>query len=158
MTVHPLLAGLEDVRRNWGWFLVLGIALILLGIVAFVATPLATLATILLFGWLLLGSGVVEAIAAFYARQWSGFFLHLLAGVLNFVVGLLIIGHPLASAAGVTLILAVLFLVGGFFRVCAAVAMKPPHWGWELFGGAVTAILGGMIWARWPSDSPWVIG
>src|SRR6266478_3934188 len=84
-------AGLHELRRNWGWFLVLGIALIILGMVALSASMIATIASIFFFGWLLLIDGVFQAMLAFWARQWSGFFLHLLAGVLSVIVGFLMI-------------------------------------------------------------------
>ena len=158
MYPNPLLAGLDEARRNSGWFLVLGIALIVLGAVALGAAWLATLASVLLFGWLLIFGGLCEAVAAFWARQWSGFFLHVLAGVLNVVIGLLIVGHPVASAAGLTLLLAALFLTGGLFRVIAAAALRHPNWGWDVLGGGVTAMLGVLIWAEWPSSALWVIG
>ena len=158
MVTHPLLAGLEEVRRNWGWFLALGIALIVLGVLALGAPWLVTLATVLLFGWLLLFAGVFEAVGAFWARRWSGFFLHLLAGTLNVVIGLLLIAHPVAGAAGLTLLLAAFFLVGGLFRLGVAAAVQFPGWPWAVLGGAVTALLGILIWAEWPSSALWVIG
>jgi len=72
MHPNPLLAGLDEARRNWGWFLVLGIALIVLGSVALGAAWLTTLASVLLFGWLLVFSGVFETVAAFWAGSGAG--------------------------------------------------------------------------------------
>ena len=43
---------------------------------------IATLTTVLVFGILLLAGGVVQIVNAFLARNWGGFFLHLLAGLL----------------------------------------------------------------------------
>jgi uncharacterized membrane protein HdeD (DUF308 family) len=100
----------------------------------------------------------METVAAFWAGQWSGLFLHLLSGVLNVVVGVLILAHPGAVAVGLTLLLAVFFLVAGLFRIIAAVALRFPNWGWAFFGGGITALLGAMIWAQWPSSALWVIG
>jgi uncharacterized membrane protein HdeD (DUF308 family) len=158
MSMNPLLAGLEGVRRNWGWFLVLGIVLILLGCFAIVSPWVATVAAVLTLGWLILFSGVCEAVAAFGARQYGGVLLHLLGAVLSIVVGLLIVAHPVAGAAGLTMLLAAFFLVAGVFRIGAAVALRFPNWGWSVLGGLVTALLGGLIWAEWPSSALWVIG
>jgi uncharacterized membrane protein HdeD (DUF308 family) len=55
----------EDVRHKWGWFLALGILLVVLGIVALAYTPAATLACVLVLGWLMFFSGIVEAVHAF---------------------------------------------------------------------------------------------
>jgi len=41
----------EHLGRRWGWFLTLGILLIVLGILALIFTPAATLASVLILGW-----------------------------------------------------------------------------------------------------------
>jgi len=149
---------LQELRRNWGWFLVLGIALIVLGACAIGSAFTATLATVMTFGILVLVGGCVEVVSSFWARQWGGFFLHLLAGILYAVIGFLMVTRPLAAAAGLTLMLAALFFVGGMFRIIAALSHRFPGWGWVLLNGVVTLILGAMIWQEWPEASFWVIG
>jgi uncharacterized membrane protein HdeD (DUF308 family) len=158
MNAHPLLVGIDEVRRNWGWFLVLGISLVVLGVFAISWSLLATIASVLLFGWLLVISGVLEVASSIWARRWTGFFLHLLAGVLDVVVGLLIVTHPVAAAAALTLLLAAFFLVSGAYRIATAVALRFPNWGWALLGGVVTVLLGAMLWGEWPETALWFIG
>src|SRR5579864_9421726 len=58
----PFFSDLEKLRHRWGWFLVLGILLVILGMVAFIVVPVATLATVLILGWVLVISGVIEFI------------------------------------------------------------------------------------------------
>jgi uncharacterized membrane protein HdeD (DUF308 family) len=152
------LVGLDEVRRHWAWFLVLGIGLILLGMVAVGAAVVTTKIWVVLFGWLLLFGGIFEATLAFRARQWNGFILQLLVGIMNVVIGVLIVWHPLAAAAGLTLLLAALLLTTGVFRAVAAASQHYPNWGWVVLDGLVCVILGIMIWAEWPSSSLWVIG
>jgi len=41
------LVGLENLRKRWGWFLALGILLVILGMVALGSSVFMTLATIL---------------------------------------------------------------------------------------------------------------
>ena len=49
----------HEIVQYWGWFLAFGIALLALGIAAVVRSMLATVATMLFFGWLLvLASGI----------------------------------------------------------------------------------------------------
>jgi uncharacterized membrane protein HdeD (DUF308 family) len=158
MNAHPLLVGIDEVRRNWGWFLVLGISLVVLGVFAISWSLLTTIASVLLFGWLLVISGVLEVASSIWARRWTGFFLHLLAGVLDVVVGLLIVTHPVAAAAALTLLLAAFFLVSGAYRIATAVALRFPNWGWALLGGVVTVLLGAMLWGEWPETALWFIG
>jgi uncharacterized membrane protein HdeD (DUF308 family) len=158
MITYSLLTGLEEIRQKWGWFLVLGIALVVLGTVALAVPHLATLTSVMLFAWLVILGGVFEAVAAFSAPKWTGILLHLLSGILGVVVGTLIISQPAAGAGALTLLLASFFFVSGFFRIGTAAMLRFPAWGWAVFGGTVTALLGALIWAQWPSSAVWVIG
>jgi uncharacterized membrane protein HdeD (DUF308 family) len=129
-----------------------------LGTIALVITPAATLGTVLALGWLLAISGVFEIIQAFRVRRWGGFFLHLLGGLLGIFVGLLIVTHPVAGALGYTLLLASFFTVIGIFRLVTALALKFPHWGWAAFDGVITLVLGIVVWAEWPWSGFWFLG
>src|SRR5689334_10340031 len=64
---------LEAIRGQWVWLLVLGIAMIVLGTFAIAAPLIASLATALTFGVLLLVGGIGQLIGAFWTRDWSGF-------------------------------------------------------------------------------------
>jgi uncharacterized membrane protein HdeD (DUF308 family) len=148
----------EEICHNWGWFLVLGIVLLVLGGVALGSVWVSTIASVVLFGWLLIAAGVFEMSAAFGSQQWSGVFLHLLAGVLNVVVGIMLVGNPLASAGALTLLVAALFLTGGLFRFMAALMVRHAAWGWAALDGLVGILCGVLIWSQWPASAFWVIG
>ena len=111
-----LLVGLDEIRSRWGWYLVFGISLSVIGVVAIGQAFVASIASITLLGWLVILSGLVQAMLAFRVRIWSGFFLHLMGGVLEIIVGLLIVAAPATAAIAVTLLLAVYLLVSGLFR------------------------------------------
>jgi len=55
MATSPLSLEFEKFRHRWGWYLAVGIALVILGVIAFLLTPAATLATVLVLVWLLVG-------------------------------------------------------------------------------------------------------
>ncbi|MHC4175920.1 MAG: DUF308 domain-containing protein [Planctomycetota bacterium] len=150
--------GLQGLRENWGWFLGLGILLLVLGTVALGSAVLMTLASVLLFGWLLIIGGVMDAVQAFRCKGWSGFFLDLLTGVSYLVVGFMVVANPEATAVALTLLIAMFLIMGGLFRIVAAIAAQPPHWGWVLLHGVVSLLLGVAIWQRWPLSGLWVIG
>jgi uncharacterized membrane protein HdeD (DUF308 family) len=149
---------LQELRASWYWFVLLGAALIVLGVVALIYSVTATIVTALVFGWMLVIGAVLYFVGAFYTRGWGGFFLSLLAGVLHLAVGLIVINHPAEAAVVYTLVLAVFFFVEGLFRVVAALAGRFRHWGWVLLSGAVTVLLGVLIWRDWPLSGLWVIG
>ncbi len=157
-TGNPLIAGMEEIRGSWGWILGVGILLMLFGVACIVYDVTATAATVLAFGWLLLLSGVVVLIHAFRIRTWSGFFLTLLSALLRGFTGYLLIRYPSAGAMTFTLILASFFIVGGLFRAIGAEMMKFPRWGWAVFSGLVSVVLGIMLLAQVPASSVWFIG
>ena len=158
MTASPLLLEVEELRHRWGWMLVLGILMVVLGIVALYMAPAATFGTVILLGWLLIVSGVIEAIHAFRVRRWGGFFLHLIGGVLGVLIGLLVVTHPIAGALAWTLLFASFFTVIGLFRLITAISLRFPNWGWAVFDGIVTLGLGVILWAEWPWSGLWYLG
>ena len=149
---------LEVIRANWGWFLALGIILIIVGTGAVTMPIVAGLATAVTFGALLLLGGTAQLVGAFWTRDWSGFFLSLLMGVLYVVLGLLFLSAPLKAEEAMTLFLACVLLVGGLFRIFASLMYQFPHWGWTLLGGAINLTLGILIWRQLPEAALWVIG
>ena len=152
------LTGEGELKRSWGWFLALGIALIVLGTIAIGSTLVMTIASVFFFGWLLIIGGVMEVIHAFWHKRWAGFFLDLLTGVLYVVVGWMAVTNPKESALLLTLVIAMFLLFEGVFRIVTALAARYPHWGWVMFNGVISLLLGIMIWRQWPYSGLWVIG
>lgn len=148
----------ERIRQNRGWFIALGIALIILGLIAISTAAFTTLISIMIFGWFLIIGGVIEGVHAFRVRPWSGLLLELLIAVLSIIIGLLIVANPGASALAMTLLLAAFFVVGGLFRLVHAASEHFPGRGWMLFSGLVNIFLGVLIWVHWPVSAFWVIG
>jgi uncharacterized membrane protein HdeD (DUF308 family) len=147
----------ERIRERRGWFLVLGIALIVLGVLALGDTILLTLVSVVFLGWLLIISAI------FHAVQWvrgheERHFLDLLVCVLDFVVGLISLSNPAGGALAITLVLAVFFLVGGLMRVFGALSSDAPHRAWAVLEGVVSALLGILLWVHWPSSALWFVG
>jgi len=151
-------AGLEQVRKSWGWFLAFGILLMVLGVACVGKAQTATTFSILALGWVLAISAVLWLVSAFWAFTWQGFFLYLLNAIIRGVTGYLLIRHPDAGAEGVTMVLAALFIVGGLFRAAAAGAIQFPRWGWSVFAGVVSVVLGGYLLTTWPAASTYFIG
>jgi uncharacterized membrane protein HdeD (DUF308 family) len=151
-------ASLDQVRSSWGWFFVVGVLLVLLGIVSVVKAETATTFSILALGWVLAISGVLWLVNAFRAFSWHGFFLFLSNGIIRGVAGYLLISHPDAGAAGITMLLALLFIVGGLFRASTAATIRFPRWGWSAFSGLVSLGLGIYLLMHWTATSAFLIG
>jgi uncharacterized membrane protein HdeD (DUF308 family) len=155
---NVLSAEKECLRKSGFWLLILGALLIVVGLVAISASFIATLATVVMLGTLLMIGGGVEIVDAFLGRGWRGFWMHLLAGILYLVLGFLLVQHPIEAAAVFTLILAAAFFVGGLFRIIVALSERFYGWGWVLLNGIITLVLGILIWRQWPEAAFWVIG
>ncbi len=158
MSTAASLIGLEPVCHRWGWFLALGIILIALGVLSLTFAPAATLASVLVLGWLMFVSGIIEGVYAFHARGWGGVLLHVLGAVLGILMGLLVVTHPVAGALAWTLLFASYFTVVGLFRTIAAIHLRYRSWGWAVFDGIVTLSLGLLLWAEWPVSAIWFLG
>ncbi|MGD9720511.1 MAG: HdeD family acid-resistance protein [Pirellulales bacterium] len=150
--------GIEGLKRTWGWVLALGIAMILLGTIALVAPYVVSLTSVLFFGWLLIVAGALECAHGFWRREWSGFFLDLLAGVLYLVVGFMFIDRPELALPALTLIIAASLMFVGAMRIFVALTGGFQHWVWLLINGIISLALGLLIFKGWPEISYVVIG
>ena len=152
------LSAIEELHRHWVLFLLLGIGLIVLGVIGISASGLVTLASVVFFGWLLVIGGAGVAIHAFWAKQWSGFFLQLLSGLLYLIVGWMLVARPGLGAVTLTLVFAISLVVQGAFRIGTALSTHMDGKGSLLVSGIITLVLGLMIWNEWPLSGLWVIG
>ncbi|HTQ23715.1 MAG TPA: HdeD family acid-resistance protein [Candidatus Binataceae bacterium] len=158
MTPLAVSTGIDEVRKHTTWFLVVGIALVILGIVAIGSAVAMTIVSVLFLGWLLIIGGIFEVIHGFSHRPWSGFFINLLGGVLYAVAGLVMVSNPALAAVTLTLVIAVMLIVAGLFRLFIAFSTPLHHRGWLVLNGAISILLGVMIWRSWPVSGLWVIG
>ena len=149
---------LAEIRKVWAWFLVLGIVLVILGTIAIGSAMALTQVSMVVFGVLLLIAAGMELVQAFQGGPWGGFFLHLLASVLDLVIGIFLIKHSVIAAIDLTLIIAAFLFVGGLFRAVAAAATQFPNWGWSVLSGLISVLLGMAVISRWPADGEWFIG
>ncbi len=144
---------------NRGWLLTLGVILIIVGFAAICLPFIATLAVELLIGWVLVIGGIVKAIHSFSSQRWGQPFLRLIVALIYLAVGILMLVYPLQGVLTLTLVLAILFLLEGLFKIIAAVQLRAVlSWGWMFFSGILALIIGGLIWACWPSSAIWAIG
>lgn len=153
-----LPGGIEGLRRHRGMLIGLGILEIVLGVIGLAWVGLVTLASIFFFAWLLVLSAVLHLVRAFRTHDWEGVALHLLIGILQAAVGVLMLVRPGAGALSVTLLLAAFFLVSGLFRLVFAPMAGIHGWGWQVLSGVIALALGLLILAGWPGSAVWVIG
>jgi uncharacterized membrane protein HdeD (DUF308 family) len=151
----------QALHDHWVLYLVEGIVLLVLGAIAIVIPPLATLAATILFGWLFLISGVVGLFTSFMMRAAPGFWWSLVSAALGVLVGGWLLARPISGAVSLTILLVVFFIIEGGVSIMFALDHKRElsgRWGWMLVSGIVDLVLGAMILAGLPSTAAWAIG
>jgi uncharacterized membrane protein HdeD (DUF308 family) len=151
-------SGLAEVDRKRGWYFALGLFLLVLGFIASGMAVATTLFSVVALGWILLAAGAGLVIHSFMTGKWSGFLLSLAAGVLSGIAGITMIQYPLASAVGITLMLGAILIAAGLYRSIASIVLQFPYWGWSLFSGIVSLVVGFMLLRNWQGASLWFIG
>jgi uncharacterized membrane protein HdeD (DUF308 family) len=163
LTVADLDLKLGETRRliaeKWGWFLALGIVLILAGLVAIAFPLLGTIAVKIMLGWLFLIGGVMMIMHAFQAPGWQGFLWELLVGILYAVAGAYLAFFPLTGLLTLAILLAVMFIIEGVFEVIQAFRVRPHEgWGFLLLSGIAALAVGVLITLSLPSSAEWALG
>ena len=148
----------EYIHQHRTWFIALGVALIVLGVIAAGSSVTTTVVSMFFLSAVLLIGGIIRFVSAFSAREWTGSLLLALSGALYVVAGVLTYRHPVAAALALTLLFAALFLGVGLFRMIASIWYRFPSWGWVALSGAISFALGLMLWNSWPVSGVWFIG
>ncbi|MDX3905520.1 MAG: HdeD family acid-resistance protein [Pigmentiphaga sp.] len=150
---------LKALGAHWGWFVGLGILLLLLGLAAGIYVIAATVASVLFVGVMMLVAGIGQLIQAWRVKNWRGFLLWTLSGVLYGVAGGLALYNPIAGAAVLTLLLGAFLIAAGALRLWIWFQHRSQHgWGWLALSGAITLLAGVLIAIGWPANSLWILG
>ena len=136
-----------------------GVIAIILGILAMLAPVLTGMWVIILVGVLVLIGGIVRIIWALQAGSLGKGLPMFAIGGLTLLCGIVLLAHPLFASGVLTIILALYFILDGISEVVAGIKLRPGSgWGWMLFGGIVSILLGMMIWGQFPLSGAWAIG
>ena len=149
------------IHRHWGLFLFEGIVLIILGTLAVLVPAVASLAATIVFGWILLVSGVIGLISTFRARQAPGFGWSLLSALLGIVAGIILLTMPLQGTLSLTAVLIAFLIVEGVATVLFALEHRKGasgRWSWLLASGILDIGLGGILLAGLPGTAVWALG
>jgi uncharacterized membrane protein HdeD (DUF308 family) len=156
-TMSALASGESDGNVR-GWSICVGGTMLGLGTAAVVYDVTATLASVFLFGWLLLLAGAIQVVQAFQVRSWSGFFFYLLDGIIRATAGTLLLVYPGSGALTLTLVLSFYFIAGGLLKTIGSMLLQFPSWGWSAASALVSVALGVMLVVQWPVSGLWFIG
>jgi uncharacterized membrane protein HdeD (DUF308 family) len=149
------------IHRHWGLFLLEGILLIVLGSLAVLVPAIASVAATIVFGWILLLSGVVGLIATLRARHAPGFGWSLLSAIVGIAAGLVLLAMPVQGTLSLTAVLIAFLFLEGVASILYAFEHRKGssgRWGWMLASGIVDLVLGTILLAGLPGTAVWALG
>jgi uncharacterized membrane protein HdeD (DUF308 family) len=150
---------MAPLRAKSGWIVALGVVYLLAGFIALGSVVMATAASVLIVGVMMIIAGVAEVFSAFQIKSWGKFLLWVLLGVLYIIAGFVTFENPLLAAAVLTLLLGFSLVASGIMRIALAFSMKEgTPWLWVAFSGLITLLLGFVILAHWPVSSLYILG
>jgi uncharacterized membrane protein HdeD (DUF308 family) len=149
----------ERVKQHSFWYIVQSGLMILAGILALIFPVISSVAIVLFLGWLLIFSGILQAVSLIDARHVPHFWLQLVSVVLSVLVGVLFLRNPGAGLLTLTLLLIVFFMVEGISKVIFSLTIRPfPNWGWVFASGVISILLAFYLWANTPVTAIWLLG
>ena len=149
------------VRDHWKLFLIEGIILVVLGLLAVAVPMVAGLAVTILFGWLFLISGIVGFVTTFAMRQAPGFWWSLVSAVLGIGVGGWLLVQPAFGLVSLTYLLIAFFIVEGIATIMFALEHRGAlsgRWGWMFASGMIDLFLAAVILVGLPGTVAWALG
>ena len=146
--------------KSWKLLLTAGIISTVLGAIAIIVPPLASVTITYLVGILLL-IGAVAFVAEAISRGSTGHRIwSALLAVLYVFAGVWLIINPVSGTITLTWILAIFFLLIGVLRLLAGIASrgKVPTAGWTLVTGVRSIVIAVLVIGDLPSSAAWAIG
>ena len=149
----------ETVKRYSWWYLIQGILLIVAGVLAILSPIIASVAIVSLLGWVLIISGVLQAVGLIGASNVPHFWLQLISAVLAILIGVLLLRSPEGGLPRHDDAVDRLFHGRGDREGDLCTDDPPvPNWGWVLGSGLVGIVLAFVLWANMPLSADWVLG
>lgn len=161
MDISAFEADIRKARENWWLYLVLGIVMVILGMVALSAPFITAIGVMAVLGLVLIVGGILHAVHAFGFHGQRNVVLGLVVAVLYIIAGFILLRSPLSGVVALTFLLAIFFFAEGIFKIAQSAQTQYRvlgSWGWYLFSGIVSLILAVLIAAGWPASSLWAIG
>ena len=149
------------IRKHWVLFLVEGILLTVLGMLAILLPAVASLAATLIFGWLLLLSGAMGLATTIRARHAPGFGWSLASALVGLVAGGLLLAQPVQGTLSLTAVLIAFLIAEGVVSIFYATEHRKGFsagWGWMLVSGLLDLVLAVILLAGLPGTAAWALG
>jgi uncharacterized membrane protein HdeD (DUF308 family) len=140
-------------------WIILGVISIIGGILALANPFVATLAATTIAAWVFIFVGIVEIVGAFSVEGALAKIGNILLGALAVFLGISILQHPLAGVISLTLLVGILFIASGVFKVIMAFSLEERSYFWlMLLSGIVSIVLAVLIFSNFPQSAAVILG
>lgn len=134
------------------------VLLFLAGVTSIALPFISATALTLSIGVIAAVAGVTQLLRLGQAEDTKGKVFRGLSGLFYVVAGIWVVAYPVESEISLTLFVGLLLIFEGVMELASAAASQAEARGLVLADGLVTALLGGLLVAEWPSDSLWAVG
>ena len=143
-------SGISGVGSRWWLFVIYGVALGVLGLIALSNVMDATLVTTVVVGWLLIFGGGMQLVGAVTMGGGAWRIVHAGLGILYLLTGFNLIADPFSGAITLTLALGLLLVFDGAGRLAGALSQRGGNSLWMALLGIVNILLGIWLWTGIP--------
>lgn len=151
----------EALSKNWKVLLAGGIISVVLGAIAIIIPPLASVTITILVGIILL-VGAVGMVAEALSRGTTGHRIwSAILAVLYVIAGVWLLINPAEGTITLTWVLVIFFLVIGLFRLIGGIQGRGagvPNAGWMIVNGLLSIAIAVLVLVELPSSAAWAIG
>ncbi|WP_419418416.1 HdeD family acid-resistance protein [Legionella sp. D16C41] len=144
---------------HWGWYFGLGLLLLILGVIGLGMEIALTIVSMYFFAVLLLISGLSHIADAVQYKRLKGVAWKILIAIFYLIAAGIILYDPLLASTIITALLAWSLIIIGIARIAMSISLRDTKgWGWILFAGLISLMLGLFILLHWPMSGLWIIG
>ena len=161
MTLSPTAFDAAGRRRAAPWFIVEGVLLIVLGVVAAALPGLAGVAGAAVFGWVLILSGLFGLVSLTGSRRHAHLIWAIVSSLVALAFGALIVWMPVVGAAALAFVIALYLLLDGVALIGLAWDQRKRmgrRWPWLMVSGVLDLLLAGLIAALGPLSDAVLLG
>jgi uncharacterized membrane protein HdeD (DUF308 family) len=158
---NPIESGdlFEALRRGRRRLMFAGVLMLVLGAVAIIVPAVASVATAIFIGWILVIASAFDLANAMAVEHGGRKALRFVLALLTFIAGIYLLVAPLDGVFTLTVVLVIWFMATGTARVIIGIAERGlPGWGMTVLSGGISIALGVLIAEKLPSSADWAIG
>lgn len=150
----------QSMHHHWKAFVLEGIVLVVLGAAAVILPRIATIATDVMIGWVLMLAGAYAVVTRLANRNLHDFWQGILLGAAMAALGGIIAFYPASGILTLTMLLTAYFIAHGLGMISMALSARSQtgNWLWFLLGAVVDFALATLVLLNWPSTATWILG